>query len=182
MIFQHTHEWIFAPSPHTGELKTQTRRIVKPGQVGLPSLPDYETGISDGFGSVMVYEPRKRHIWGTGLEYAVQPGRGQRAIGRIRITAIRREDVRQISAEDARAEGFDSRVNFFEAWVSMHDRNMEFYCEAQPTAFDGGCYRYWAGRKDNWQSTELDGLIELINERPAKRYDAWVLTFEPVPS
>ena len=38
--------------------------------------------------------------------YAVQPGRGKLAIGRIRFTAIRCENLGDISAADIEAEGF----------------------------------------------------------------------------
>jgi len=39
--------------------------------------------------------------------YAVQPGRGKKAVGRIRITNIRRERLQDITPEDCRKEGLD---------------------------------------------------------------------------
>ena len=57
MIFAHTYQWIIDKSPHTGEQKNQTRRTAN-------SLT-----------------PRYR----VGKTYAIQPGRGKPAVGRIRI-------------------------------------------------------------------------------------------------
>ena len=44
--------------------------------------------------------------WEIGRTYAVQPGRGKPAVARIRITNIRQERLCDITAADARAEGF----------------------------------------------------------------------------
>lgn len=77
---------------------------------------------------------------------------------RIRITAIRREDVRQISDDDAKAEGFESKEDFWYTWVEMHDK---YFLPKFRYANDAG------------------SLLEYgFFQRPAKRYDAWVLEFE----
>lgn len=185
MIFQHTHEWILQPSPHTGELKTQTRRLVKPGECfhydeypiapamyksrsasSRHHLPDPLT--HDVVIKSVHCRPHKnerewnyRTKWQVGKSYAVQPGRGKPAIGRIRITGIRREDVRDISDEDTHAEGFDSREAFWDTWVSMHDKSWhkEF------------CYAADYGRLRKYG----------FYDRPAERYDAWVITFTAEP-
>jgi hypothetical protein len=39
---------------------------------------------------------------------------------RIRITGLRREDVRTISDDDVKAEGFGSRDEFMQTWEMMH--------------------------------------------------------------
>ena len=76
---------------------------------------------------------------------------------RIEITDIRREDVREISDEDVRAEGFNDPDHFLETWVSMHDKPiLRLY---------SGMYRR------GW-----------LTGRPAACYDAWVLTFKLVQS
>lgn len=87
--------------------KTQTRRLVKPREV---SRDGYKTvakswahvvlGIT-GYRTWVPYYPK----WQVGRTYAVQPGRGRKAIGRIRITAIRREHLQDMSANDAITEG-----------------------------------------------------------------------------
>jgi hypothetical protein len=58
--------------------------------------------------------------WLVGKSYAVQPGRAKKAVGRIAATRVRQERVGDISAKDARAEGFGSRKEFFAAWRQIH--------------------------------------------------------------
>lgn len=41
---------------------------------------------------------------------------------RIRLLEIWREDVANISLDDAIAEGFDDRAGFWRAWIMMYDR------------------------------------------------------------
>lgn len=51
-----------------------------------------------------------------GKDYAVQPGRGKKAIGRIRVVSVIAEALHQLDDEEIRLEGFDSRRDFEEAW------------------------------------------------------------------
>ena len=140
MIFQHTWEKVL-----NGE-KTQTRRIVKPGDEFFPEeLGDVASVMHRDYSAYrLVYE--------VGKIYAVQPGRGKPAVARIQITDIRREDVRNISNDDVRAEGYRHVRDFLHVWASMHDSTLE---------------------RGTWGEHKL-------MERPAKRYQAWVLTFETV--
>lgn len=55
-----------------------------------------------------------------GHSYAVQPGRGKKSLGRIFVLDIREERLGDISAGDARAEGYRSREEFFESWRTIH--------------------------------------------------------------
>lgn len=141
MIFQHTHALV------TSGRKWQTRRIVKPycleRKVGYDIRREWVG--QDGLHSIV--------RWSVGKTYAVQPGRAKKAVGRIRITGIRREDVRDISWDDANAEGFESPLGFLDTWVRMHDKPM--------------------APLDNW-------TIPKLPERPAERYQAWVIEFELV--
>jgi hypothetical protein len=182
MIFQHTWNWILKPSHATGEVKTQTRRLVKTG--------DCLSG--SGFA---VLNSTGKERWSIGHDYAVQPARGKPAIqwwanpdnGEIayahdaynvdpynripdsiylrsidmpykplciRITDIRREDVRTISEADAHAEGFTSSLEFLRVWCSMHDKGAIKASQA--------------------------GDYLMLGARPAALYDAWALTFEAV--
>jgi hypothetical protein len=84
--------------------KTQTRRAVQDGDklewAGVP-------GDSP---QVVISRPNDlyhRAKWQIARTYAVQPGRGKPAIGRIEITAIRRERLQAISAYDAEMEGIE---------------------------------------------------------------------------
>ena len=75
--------------------KTQTRRLVKDGEyMGL--FDTYVVTISD-------FNVRLK--WKEGQTYAVQPGRGKHAVGRIGIIKIRKEQLQDISEDDCRAEG-----------------------------------------------------------------------------
>ncbi len=50
----------------------------------------------------------------------MQPGRGQHAVGRILVTAVRREPLGSLTARDVRAEGYGSRAAFESTWAQMH--------------------------------------------------------------
>ena len=87
--------------------KTQTRRIKKKNERLIPGdwyFPD----------AVMRYsehpsDPRYEVVkWQVGQTYAVQPGRGKKAVGRIKLLAIREEALRDTTPNDARAEGVPS--------------------------------------------------------------------------
>lgn len=141
MNFQHSYENVLSGD------KVQTRRIVKPGhQARLNADGQIEAVTVNG-----------RALWQVGKTIAVQPGRRAKSVGRIRITGIRREDVRQISDDDARAEGYTDKAGFWGIWTRMHDL---------PMAVEGD------GHDQAWQNRLLD--------RPDDRYDAWVLAFELV--
>lgn len=147
--------------------KTQTRRIIK-GHV-----PE----ICDGFIRAVYLSQGCPPVYEVGHTYAVQPGRTKRALWwymhptmgpmawsdnapqtlwpsakplRIRILSIRREDVRNISNEDVRAEGYPHTRDFLHAWCAMHDPVLE--------------RTLWGEEK--------------LMARPADHYQAWALTFE----
>lgn len=154
MIFQHTWQKVLS-----GE-KTQTRRIVRPDD-----LPMFHTANSLRFypdvysGYRGVRKTDGTYKWQVGKTYAVQPGRGKPAVARIRLTVIRREDVRDISDPDIEAEGFDDFFDFFDVWTDMHDHSFNKR------------YLYNADMGYEWDNYGLA-------KRPAERYQAWALTFE----
>lgn len=80
--------------------KTMTRRPIKIGDLGECRLK-------------------------VGRSYAIQPGRGQLAVGRVTITDVRSERLGAISPDDARREGFarngvGSTQMFFDYWRELH--------------------------------------------------------------
>jgi hypothetical protein len=79
--------------------KTQTRRPLK-------------------FGLDLRYPLPCRYV--AGRTYAVQTGRGQKAIGRLLVLDVRSEKVVSITRADARAEGFGSPAEFWRRWVTMY--------------------------------------------------------------
>lgn len=56
----------------------------------------------------------------SGKVYAVQPGRGQRHVGHIKVTGVRTEIVAWISAADVRREGFNYFLDFRDYWTEIH--------------------------------------------------------------
>lgn len=172
MLFQHTLDKVLS-----GE-KTLTSRLVKPGEEancwhvnGDDDLTIDEIIIPRA--KPTLYGDTWRSVHVVGETYAVQPGRGKPAVARIRVLAIKRYDVREISAEDVLAEGFQSRLGFLETWTAIHDRAAAFYPE-------DGHYRYYAGRKEKWVSVNAPHLYAVLLARPDERYDAWQLRFELV--
>jgi len=217
MIFAHTWQWILAPSPATGAVKTQTRRIVKAGEYLGRMYNTLDTCVAMRNG---------KHKWVVSADYsyAVQPGRGKPAIWwrdlsdigddentpctrtieyahvkpapdghesfydytggkahiltdshfeqlRIRITNIRQEDVRKITNEDARAEGFLSIYEFLDCWAKMHDKTA--YKLSHSTDMSDGDEYGISSHMEEWVSY-------LKGQRPANLYRAWALTFEVV--
>jgi len=160
MIFQHTHELVCAGT------KTQTRRIQKPWQVLMRF---------DRSGELFVCDTRTgRPQWAVGKTYAVQPGRGKSAIGRIRITGIREQDVREISDADVRAEGFGCKVDFLKTWTQMHDMTAFGYLMVDLMV---GEYQRLGITVPPHVWAEWENYLQ---NRPAERYQAWVLEFQLV--
>jgi hypothetical protein len=196
---QFTHTWQKVLS---GE-KTQTRQLVKakPKGVTVGTYYDFEILTADPVwfedGTVKEFDKRvitiytrqtgwvhadyciepdedvTRIKWQVGRTYAVQPSRTSKAVARIRITDIRREDVRTISAEDAHAEGFgtdpcySAQFAFLETWIFMHDK--ELWRKLPRDAVMPG-----------WRLAQIPDPVSRLQSRPAALYDAWVLDFEVV--
>lgn len=55
-----------------------------------------------------------------GRSYAVCPGRGKNAIGRVRVTSVRWTLLHNIDDDEARREGFADRQDFVEGWTAIN--------------------------------------------------------------
>ena len=56
-----------------------------------------------------------------GRDYAVCPGRGKRALGRVRIVSARKEKLHRADSNvEAQAEGFADRWQFRCAWEAIN--------------------------------------------------------------
>ena len=113
MIFKETATWVLGVSPHTGKPKTQTRRPAGPHAAHVELSAQGRTVITHVYDGTRLRYRRS--------EIAVQPGRGKHQVGRARITAIRYcERTRDISVEDAIAEGFASPDDFRAIWRKLY--------------------------------------------------------------
>lgn len=89
--------------------------------------------------------------------YIIQPSNKTNAAiqglteARIKIVELRREDVRDISEDDAKAEGFSGRGAFWDVWWKFYDPIV----------------------------VTMPGEVPVV-DRPAELYQAWALTFEVV--
>ncbi len=108
MIFQHTYQLIL------DEKKTQTRRLVRENEVAV-------RGRNNRIDRVQI---NGRDKWRIGTTYAVQKGRSKPQIARIELIAINSQLVQNISTQDALAEGFNSRAEFFVMWRRIHGESL----------------------------------------------------------
>jgi uncharacterized protein YhfF len=107
MIFQYTWQKVLAGR------KTQTRRLA--GDSDRLWTVDIDAGLSE-----KALKRGNRTKWQTGRSYSVQPGRGQKAIGRIRLLDIRYQHLGNVTEEEARAEGYANLEGFVQAWTEIH--------------------------------------------------------------
>lgn len=107
MIFQHTWARVLAGQ------KTQTRRLVQ-------DADRLWTIEHEGRAPEKVLWRGDKVKWRTGRNYAVQPGRNQKAVARIRLLDIRYQFLGHISEAEARAEGFAGLTEFIGTWKMIH--------------------------------------------------------------
>ena len=86
--------------------KTQTRRLAKPGDCIIKGT---------------VFDAKGHRRWSVGKTYAMCPGRGKTAEGRIRIKSIRGERLHRLTLDDLGAEGFFVGVLKFQPFIIEWD-------------------------------------------------------------
>jgi hypothetical protein len=108
-------------------VKTQTRRVKHPQEVLIPYHRKTLTP------AVVRALPRDIDItrWVVGRRYAIQEGRGQKAIGSFECIGLREELLQDISENDCIAEGIIAQVTFYwnsdvMSWVNPLDTNFVF--------------------------------------------------------
>ncbi|HSH12327.1 MAG TPA: ASCH domain-containing protein, partial [Desulfurivibrionaceae bacterium] len=93
--------------------KTQTRRLARDSD-RLWSIEH------EGREAEKVLWRGEKAKWRTGRSYAVQPGRGKKAIARIRLLDIQYQLLGHVSEEEANAEGYASLAEFIQTWTKIH--------------------------------------------------------------
>lgn len=129
--------------------QTELRVVVKPGEVELvkPLANDrvffkhnqmFIAHPANETREITAVEMNGRRKWTVGATYTVQPGRGKRAVGRIRILEIRQERLQAISEDSVVAEGcalqqwaadiyrqYPRSAGYAQLWDSLHPRKNE---------------------------------------------------------
>lgn len=173
MIFQYTHKWIFEVSPATGQPKTQTRRLEKSGQKLVQHVGE------DGFDLPVVISSAGKRLHYGGQIVAAQPGRNMKGDGRIRIIEIQKQDVRNITNNDARAEGFYHALDFMITWCGMHDIAIGFpgHYPTQTSLISREFFKsVGSGPYASW----VDWTDECLMKRPNSHYQAFAYHFKAI--
>lgn len=133
MIFSETADLVMDGT------KTQTRRVAKTHDRIMrfkQSSDNYTKGIYN--------DQMKRMRYQVGKTYAVQPGRGAKSIGRIRVINLRIENLMDISIPDAMAEGILPEgvkvaqypttwlMGFIKTWMRLYPTGDKFSWENNP--------------------------------------------------
>ena len=174
MIFQHTHKWIFDVSPATGQPKTHTRRIVKRGQKLVNHIGE------DGFDLPVVISSAGTRLHYGGQIVAVQPGRTMKGDGNIRILEIQQQDVRNITNNDARAEGFYHALDFLITWCGMHDLGMKGFPFQPPTQISLPSKLFFAESQPWPNRNTWSDWTEVLLKQPNSHYQAFAYRFEAI--
>lgn len=177
MQFSVIGQWLIdGQSPNTGKPVLETRRIVKPGQKHF-----HESAINiEGYPklretSVVYVGDFDRFAFEIGQTYAIQLGRGKKAIGRTnKLASIQRQDVREMTLQQAIDSGFKGTPEYLMVWTKMHDPVAYNHAQCDLMAHE---YER-RDQFDSWVHIEAANWFRYLQSRPAERYDAWVLRFE----
>lgn len=96
MLFEHT--WKYVTSGH----KTQNRRLVHEGDYAVVDEADPNRPILKVIRTADAGVPKP--IFEVGKTYSVQPGLAKKTVGNIRLTAIRRERLQDLTEAEALKE------------------------------------------------------------------------------
>jgi hypothetical protein len=101
---------------------------------------------------------------------------------KLRVKQLRIEDVRGISLEDVKAEGFPDYLSFMRVWCGLHDKSFHIYNDsvvgifAEPLFEGERKSRKMNSRRVMHLTDEM--FVGEIKKRPADRYKAVVIDFE----
>lgn len=149
MIFQETIDWVLNVSPHTGQPKTSTLRLIKNNEWFIraddPS-PLHKHSIYEISGTYILHQmcrrqprhgvlevqtesfidgigSRFRRLHKVGQKKAVQRGRGKLGEGTSETTGIKLALPSTLTNLELHAEGFDTRERFEAVWERLHGKD-----------------------------------------------------------
>ncbi|GIK40658.1 MAG: hypothetical protein BroJett011_44910 [Chloroflexota bacterium] len=96
MLFEHTWKYV------TSGQKTRTRRLVREGDYAVVDETDPNRPILQVISTADAGVPKP--LYEVGKTYSVQPGLAKKTMGNIRITAIRRERLQDLTEAEALKE------------------------------------------------------------------------------
>jgi hypothetical protein len=134
MLFQHTWKYVVSGQ------KTQTRRPVQAGDYALVDETHPNQPITKVIRTADAGVPKT--LYEVGKIYSVQPGIAKKTVGNIRLTAIRRERLHDLSDADAlkefpltadggMADAQMAQKSFRETWDLMYSES-DHRWEANP--------------------------------------------------
>jgi len=190
---------IFAVKGHIEQIaaaqKTQTRRARKPGDT-----LEFQTGRDQQQMTVSLATGRLK--WETGRDYAVVPGRGKPGVWwradtgetaerrpsmsmvarpdelqlwqslRIQVLTLLPDDIREISAEDAAAEGGYTALQYRTVWESLIGHSCFVDADAGRV--------HWLEGKFSGKSQTYSEFVQWQDAQPDALYAAWRIGFEIV--
>lgn len=116
-LFQHTLGQLLR-----GE-KTETSRLSLPHADGEHIVNREMIQWPSGVKSVMRGTAQGWRIkWQVGQQYAIQPARGVKSIGKYKLLDVWQQDVRTLTPQQVTAEGFSNLSGFLVVWCAMHDK------------------------------------------------------------
>lgn len=119
MIFMRTADEVLART------KTQTSRLVGIEDEALWSNPSGNYHAAHAMAGDWVIDEvlrRGRRLYQVGGTYAVQPGRTEPSVGRIRLLSIARRRLQTLTAEEHIAEGLRTQFGGHDAVVDLRDQ------------------------------------------------------------
>ena len=132
ILFASTYKWLFEPSPHTGQIKTLTSRLV----YAYDTLRYADDGVK-----ILSVCSKGRVRYNVGETYNVLNA-SNKPVGAIDIMAIERADkASELTLEQAIQEGFSSRNEFCRLYSLMHGLDK----------LDQPCYRLTLANAKTWQ-------------------------------
>ena len=152
MLFQHTWKYVVSGQ------KTQTRRLAQKGDIASVDESDPNRPINKVIRTADAGVPKT--LYEVGKTYSVQPGVAKKTVGNIRLTAIRRERLQDLSEADALKE---FPVTSAEANVTDAQSALKTFKETWNTMYSSSGAR-WEDNPEVWV-LEFEPALKLASQK-----------------